>query len=269
MNLLVFFVFYIFFAAAIGSFFALIFYRFNEKISIIRPASHCDFCKKRLYFYHNIPIFSYIFLRGKCAFCKAKINKLYFLSEVISIILFILAFFMSFRLDVSLLFISEFNMILAIKSLILGLFFMSFFLLSLMDVKYKAVSELWLWIFFFLAFLSSFNLFDLKLALLKLDFSSLFFYKAFVFMGFLFFMKAFINFFKNYKRPYDIQDSLAEADIIALGAMAGLFGFKKAFFMLFCACILALIYYLFKKEKELFFLPFLFLATVFVCELSL
>ena len=41
------------------------------------PPSHCPTCKKRLKLLHNIPVISYIFLKGRCAFCSATISSIY------------------------------------------------------------------------------------------------------------------------------------------------------------------------------------------------
>src|SRR3990167_2139661 len=50
---------------------------YGEKISLALPRSHCPHCKTQLKFYHNIPLGSYLFLRGKCAFCQRPIPTLY------------------------------------------------------------------------------------------------------------------------------------------------------------------------------------------------
>lgn len=48
-----------------------------EKISLSFPSSHCYSCHTPLKWYHNIPIFSYLFLRGKCGHCNAPISAQY------------------------------------------------------------------------------------------------------------------------------------------------------------------------------------------------
>ncbi|MCF6300954.1 MAG: A24 family peptidase [Proteobacteria bacterium] len=52
--------------------------------------SHCPQCKKQLSALHNIPLFSYVFLKGKCAFCKAKISFRYPFIELLSALLSLL-----------------------------------------------------------------------------------------------------------------------------------------------------------------------------------
>jgi leader peptidase (prepilin peptidase) / N-methyltransferase len=55
----------------------------HEKINLYLPLSHCPKCKKRLKPWHNIPVISYLILRGKCAYCNAKISFRYPLVELI------------------------------------------------------------------------------------------------------------------------------------------------------------------------------------------
>ncbi|MDF1757980.1 MAG: A24 family peptidase [Legionellaceae bacterium] len=56
-------------------------------INLCTPRSHCNGCKKPISVWHNIPILSYIFLRGKCAFCKSKISLMYPVIEIICVVL--------------------------------------------------------------------------------------------------------------------------------------------------------------------------------------
>lgn len=75
-----------------GSFCACMGYRIPNKISTIKKRSFCPKCKKQLKWYMNIPIFSYIFLGGKCAYCKQKISIVYIAVEIASALLYFLAF---------------------------------------------------------------------------------------------------------------------------------------------------------------------------------
>ncbi|ATH06498.1 hypothetical protein BIY24_00635 [Halobacteriovorax marinus] len=74
-------VFFIF-GAMIGSFLNAVIYRLPRKINIAHPRSHCTKCKKLIYWYENIPILSYIFLRGKCSKCKEPYSIQYPLVEL-------------------------------------------------------------------------------------------------------------------------------------------------------------------------------------------
>lgn len=55
----------------------------TERFNLYLPLSHCSHCKKTLKPWHNIPVISYLVLRGKCAYCKAKISIRYPLVEFI------------------------------------------------------------------------------------------------------------------------------------------------------------------------------------------
>ena len=76
----------------LGSFYACIGYRIPNKISTVKPSSFCPNCKKSLKWYMNIPLLSYIFLKGKCAYCKEKISITYFLIELTTGILFLISY---------------------------------------------------------------------------------------------------------------------------------------------------------------------------------
>ena len=54
---------------------------------IVFDRSACPHCKKKLRFYHNIPVISYLCLTGKCAFCKKPISPRYMLVELLSLVL--------------------------------------------------------------------------------------------------------------------------------------------------------------------------------------
>ena len=62
---------------ALGSFVNVVWYRVPLKKSIVLPPSSCPACGQFIKWYHNIPVLSYLLLRGKCAYCKAPISPLY------------------------------------------------------------------------------------------------------------------------------------------------------------------------------------------------
>jgi len=80
------------FGAAIGSFLNVCIFRLPAKTSIIRPASRCPQCLHPLRFYDNIPLISYLMLRGKCRDCGAMISSRYPLVEFITALLALLLF---------------------------------------------------------------------------------------------------------------------------------------------------------------------------------
>ncbi len=75
-----------------GSFYNVVGYRVPNNMSISFPASHCPNCNHKLKFYELIPIFSYIFLRGKCFKCKEKISLFYPFFEFLTGISFLLSY---------------------------------------------------------------------------------------------------------------------------------------------------------------------------------
>ena len=72
------------FGICIGSFLNVCIYRLPESKSIVRPRSICPSCGTLIAFYDNIPIFSYIALRGKCRHCETRISFRYPIIEFIS-----------------------------------------------------------------------------------------------------------------------------------------------------------------------------------------
>lgn len=66
----------------LGSFFNVLICRIPDGKSILWPASHCPQCNTPLKPWHNIPVISYLFLRGKCGFCQKPISPVYPLIEL-------------------------------------------------------------------------------------------------------------------------------------------------------------------------------------------
>ncbi len=77
---------------AIGSFLNVCIDRLPLRKSLISPPSHCDSCGHKLGILDNIPIFSYLLLRGKCRYCKAGIPLRVLLVEVITAAIFLIAY---------------------------------------------------------------------------------------------------------------------------------------------------------------------------------
>ena len=75
-----------------GSFFNCIANRLSKNESIIRPGSHCENCKHELAWYELIPVFSYLFLKGKCKKCHTKLSIWYPLTELITGLLFAISY---------------------------------------------------------------------------------------------------------------------------------------------------------------------------------
>lgn len=76
----------------IGSFLNVVILRALSDESIIFPASKCPKCQTPLKWWHNIPVLSYLFLKGKCAFCGKKISIQYPIIELLTGYLFLSTF---------------------------------------------------------------------------------------------------------------------------------------------------------------------------------
>lgn len=76
----------------LGSFYNVVILRSLSGESIVFPPSKCPKCGNKLKPWHNIPVLSYIFLRGKCAYCKEKISIQYPIIELVTAVLFACAF---------------------------------------------------------------------------------------------------------------------------------------------------------------------------------
>ena len=75
----------------IGSFLNVVVYRLPRHESLVRPASHCPGCGVAIRWYDNIPVVSWLVLRGKCRACGTRISARYILVESITGGAFVLA----------------------------------------------------------------------------------------------------------------------------------------------------------------------------------
>jgi leader peptidase (prepilin peptidase) / N-methyltransferase len=76
--------------AVVGSFLNVCIYRLPRRESVAVPASHCPRCGRQLSWFDNVPIASYLALRGRCRTCAARISIRYPIIEAITALMFLL-----------------------------------------------------------------------------------------------------------------------------------------------------------------------------------
>ena len=138
----------------LGSFYLVIGKRLPQGLNAINDRSKCDKCGHKLAWYDLIPIFSYIFLRGKCRYCKAKIDILNPIVEISMGFLFVFAYkyyqtgyemfmFMIVSSLMMIIFISDFSYYIILDSpLVLGGILIIILKLSYFGLKETAFSLL-------------------------------------------------------------------------------------------------------------------------------
>lgn len=91
--------------AVVGSFLNVCIHRLPREESIVSPSSRCPHCRHAIAWYDNIPLFSYIFLRGRCRSCQESIGGRYFLIEALTAVMALITYF---KFGVSLAFLAAF-----------------------------------------------------------------------------------------------------------------------------------------------------------------
>ena len=75
-----------------GSFGNVCIYRVPLELSVVRPASHCPHCQKEVAWFDNVPVLSFLLLRGRCRQCGAKISWRYPLFELLAALLAVMIY---------------------------------------------------------------------------------------------------------------------------------------------------------------------------------
>ena len=233
------------FGLILGSFLNMLIYRLPLDISLINPKrSICVDCKTQIKWYENIPLLSYIFLKGRCSNCKNKISIIYPIVESITAVVTLLLFIkVGLNLDFFLYLILFYLLI----------------ILSFIDFEFKAVPD-YLLIF---ALITAFFIdnFDFKSML--------------IFTGGFVLLEIFITFYiQNIKakilkdETLKTQKAMGEGDIPIIAILGGILGIELGLIAIFLSAILAIIPSLInsivKKEIETPFIPFLAIALFLV-----
>ena len=125
----------------LGSFSNVCIYRIPLNKQIIIGRSFCPKCKKKINWYDNLPLFSYVNLKGKCRNCRKKISFKYFFVELISGIC-ALYIFLNYK---------NYYEIIYLQSIVI-IFVIIFFI----DLKHFIIPDVLNFIFIFLAFIKNF-----------------------------------------------------------------------------------------------------------------
>ena len=224
-----------------GSFLNMLIHRLPLGVSLFNPiGSECPHCHHQIKWFENIPVISYLFLKGKCSNCSGQISIVYPIVELITGAVTVLLYQHQW-FDVDL-----------ILTIVL---FYTLIVLSFIDFKYKAVPDYLLIIV-------------LLLTLIVGDWKN-----TLIFMGGFVLLELILTFYiqtikakitKN--KDLENQRALGEGDMPIAGAIGGLLGVHLGISAIFLATILALIPAIYglivKKEIETPFIPFLSLGLL-------
>ncbi|AFL68431.1 prepilin peptidase [Sulfurospirillum barnesii] len=216
------------FGLCFGSFLNVAILRLPKDESIALPASHCPQCKHPLKWYHNIPLLSWLALRGKCAFCHSPISLQYPLIELGVALLYGMVYFHH----------HEF-----VQALLIGSVFALLLALSLIDWRYKAVPDTLSLPALLIAFCVGNPLESLQNGLLLLG--------TFTLLRFL------VSFISK-------KEAMGEADSIIAGIMGAVLGIQLAMAAIYIAALIALLAFMIVRKRgyALPFIPFLSLGLL-------
>ncbi len=214
-------------------------HRLPSGVSLFKPlGSTCIHCKHRIKWHENIPVFSYLFLKGKCSNCSKPISIVYPLVELTTALVTLLLY-MNYS--------PNWELIVTIA------LFYTLIVLSFIDLKYKAVPDYLLIIAVMLAVIVG-DLIDI------LIFAGGFVLLELVITFYIQNVKAKIT--KN--KDLETQSALGEGDIPIAGVIGGLLGLQHGISAIFMAAVLGLLLSIYnllsKKEIETPFIPFLSLG---------
>jgi len=222
-----------------GSFLNMLIHRIPSGVSLFKPlGSTCIHCKHNIKWHENIPVFSYLFLKGKCSNCSKPISIIYPLVELTTALVTLLLY-MNYS--------PNWELIVTIA------LFYALIVLSFIDLKYKAVPDYLLIIAVILAVIVG-DLIDI------LIFAGGFVLLELVITFYIQNVKAKIT--KN--KDLETQSALGEGDIPIAGVIGGLLGLHLGISAIFLAAVLGLLLSIYnllsKKEIETPFIPFLSLG---------
>ena len=248
------------FGLLFGSFLNVVILRIPAEESVVFGASHCTSCHTPLRPWHNIPLFSWLALGGKCSFCKTKISLQYPLIELLSGAIFV---------------VLAVKMGMSAATLFAYLSFMMLLALSVIDFRYKMVPDslnLLAILFAIIAALSPSQLLsNLQNALLFAGgFTLLRFTLSYYLTSSIY--RAGLKTRTSWNRHFDrtpFIEAMGEGDIMVAATMGALLGVELGLVAVFLSALLALPVMLLllgkpQEEQRVPYVPFLALATLIV-----
>jgi len=255
-------IFIFIFGSCLGSFLNVCIHRMPKEKSIVKPRSSCPKCNSLIKWYDNIPIISYLLLKGRCRICHEKISFRYLLVELLSgLILLVLYLKFGFSLEM----------------LKYAFLFYLLLLVSFIDIDYHAIPaslcvigilgglllSLWTSIGFLRIGILDFSKLPIAVTLKGLLFG----------LGFTYFFKlfgdVFIDLYLKVCKKESIEgerESLGLGDVDFMGMVGVFLGAKSVILVFFLAPFFAIFYsifaLIFKRSHLIPYLPYLSLATV-------
>lgn len=248
------------FGCVFGSFANVLIYRLPLGKSVFYPPSHCIKCGKKLKFYHNIPLISWIFLRAKCAYCGQKISFMYFFVEFVSGILMVFAY-VKFGANLS--------------AFMIGICFILLLALSIIDIKFKAVPEILLFFAYIFALFAFFDTTKLIETLSKMSFYGTKFVDSLILAGALTMIKTLASLWKNRNNNGEILEVMGDGDTIIVALIGAILGAKLGLISVFLSAFLTIPFFIYtnfiKKQQnfEMPLIPFLafgLILTLIFCD---
>ena len=237
-------IFVVILGALWGSFANVCIYRLPKGKGVVSGRSHCPKCKKEIVWQDNIPIISYLILKGKCRKCKRKISSQYPMVEMINILLFLIIYFL-FGISLT--------------TILLMILSLSFLITFFIDLKHFIIPNSLTFSMMILGFIKSFdpNLNSIFPNYINSLIGGLFGY------GVIF---SIIFFYKQIRK----KEGMGLGDAKLLAVIGFWFGWIAIPFVLFLSSIFALVSVipdLIKKNKKMTsqipFGPYIILATIF------
>lgn len=199
--------------------------KYEENINLNFPSSHCYNCHKSLKWYHNIPLLSYLFLKGKCGYCGVKISLQYPIVEFFAGLLLAFSYY-------------YFTPILGfIGFSIISFYLLVTYLLLMIDFKTMYLPDsfnyllLWFGIFIDAIYQPLFQL-KLKEAILA------------VVIGYLI-----LWIFAKMGKLLKGIDAMGDGDLKLVAAMGAFIGLKGVVFTIFASPIIGIITWIYFKVK--------------------